>query len=59
MLGLIHSHRGLEAFLPHPVGSSAIIAEGRMGRISVHSYQVFAGATIVVGRATLVGIVLL
>jgi len=56
MLDLTHSHRGLEVFLPRPAGSSAIIAEGRMGRISARNYQVSAGATIVAGRATLVGI---
>jgi len=56
MLGLIHSHKGLEAFLPRPAGFSAIIAEGHMGRISARIYQVSAGATIVAERATLVGI---
>jgi len=57
MLDLTHSHRGRAVFLPRPAGSSAIIAEGCMGRISARSYQVSVGATIVAGRATLVEIV--
>ena len=57
MLGLIHSFRGLKAFLPRLEGSSATMVGDHMWRVFTRSYQVSAGATIVVGRATFVEIV--